>query len=92
MTMNWLEGMHPQMGASPQLGGAALGQVGGLMASPIVMQVFAGQKLVVVGGGRHRPRRRADTDRIGRRPRRGRRRGHRRVLIAALPGAVPAAR
>ena len=28
MTMNWLEGMHPQMGASPQLRGAGLGPGG----------------------------------------------------------------
>jgi NAD(P)-dependent dehydrogenase (short-subunit alcohol dehydrogenase family) len=47
MSMNWLEGTQPQMDTgmadqtSNQMGGAG---------QPSVMQVFAGQKLVVVGG------------------------------------------
>jgi NAD(P)-dependent dehydrogenase (short-subunit alcohol dehydrogenase family) len=44
MSMNWLEGMHPQMDGSDQptqLSGSG---------RPMAMPVFAGQKLVVVGG------------------------------------------
>jgi len=40
MSMNWLEGMHPQMA----------GPMAEQMGRPMAMPVFAGQKLVVVGG------------------------------------------
>jgi NAD(P)-dependent dehydrogenase (short-subunit alcohol dehydrogenase family) len=53
MSMNWLEGMPPQMAdpmtehvGSPQMGSPMAEQMG----SPMAMPVFAGQKLVVVGG------------------------------------------
>src|SRR5580704_11096175 len=57
MSMNWLEGMPPQM-ADPmteQMGTPMMGeQTGGPMAEhmgrPMAMPVFAGQKLIVVGG------------------------------------------
>jgi NAD(P)-dependent dehydrogenase (short-subunit alcohol dehydrogenase family) len=69
MSMNWLEGMPPQMAdpmtehmGSPQMGNPMAEQMGSPMAqqmgspmaqqmgSPMAMPVFAGQKLVVVGG------------------------------------------
>jgi NAD(P)-dependent dehydrogenase (short-subunit alcohol dehydrogenase family) len=53
MSMNWLEGTPPQMAdpmteqmGSPQMGNPMAEQMG----SPTAMPVFAGQKLVVVGG------------------------------------------
>jgi hypothetical protein len=65
MSMNWLEGMPPQI-ADPmteqmgtpmmkeQMGGPMTEQMGGPMAEhmgrPMAMPVFAGQKLIVVGG------------------------------------------
>ncbi len=71
MSMNWLEGMHPQMAGpateemgNPQMGSPMTDQMGdpqmgdpqmgstmaAQMASPMAMPMFAGQKLVVVGG------------------------------------------
>src|SRR5208282_3689709 len=56
MSMNWLEGMPPQM-ADPmteQMGSPMTKQMGSPMAAhmerPTAMPVFDGQKLVVVGG------------------------------------------
>jgi NAD(P)-dependent dehydrogenase (short-subunit alcohol dehydrogenase family) len=56
MSMNWLEGMSPQM-AGPmtrQMGPPGMGEpMAGQMEpapSPMAMPVFAGQKLIVVGG------------------------------------------
>jgi len=53
MSMNWLEGMPPQMAdrkteqmGHPEMGGPMAEQMG----RPMAMPVFAGQKLVVVGG------------------------------------------
>lgn len=48
MSMNWLEGMPPRM-ADPmteQMGGPIAEHMG----RPIAVPVFAGQKLIVVGG------------------------------------------
>ena len=44
MSMNWLEGMHPQMDGSDQPMPMSAS------SRPMAMPVFAGQKLVVVGG------------------------------------------
>jgi short chain dehydrogenase len=52
MSINWLAGMSPQM-ADPmteQMGRPMTEQMGGPMAQPMAMPVFAGQKLIVVGG------------------------------------------
>jgi NAD(P)-dependent dehydrogenase (short-subunit alcohol dehydrogenase family) len=53
MSVNWLEGMYPQMAdpmtehmGNPQVGSPMAEQ----MASPMTVPMFAGQKLVVVGG------------------------------------------
>jgi NAD(P)-dependent dehydrogenase (short-subunit alcohol dehydrogenase family) len=48
MSMNWLEGMHPQMG-DPMTERAG-GPMAERMERPMMMPVFAGQKLIVVGG------------------------------------------
>ena len=48
MSMNWLEGMHPQMAdpVTEQMGSPMQEQTG----RPMAMPVFAGHKLIVVGG------------------------------------------
>ncbi len=52
MSMNWLEGMPPRM-ADPMtepMGGPMAEPMGPPMGRPTAMPVFAGQKLIVVGG------------------------------------------